>query len=151
MELRRRLRGIRPPPGPRSRLGVRGAALLEVVMAMTLLAVALVGIQAALLAAIHAGAAAANSKDLASLGGSHLEDAVAELREGRLPGALSCPVGELPVLLERTVSVSEEGRLARVEVRLIARSGAAGGALTLSNHVFSPTGFSGEADAQHCP
>jgi type II secretory pathway component PulJ len=128
-----------------------GATLVEVVVAMVLLAVGLLALQAMGMAALHSvGVAERNSRAVA-MASRYLEEALEQLRQDRLPAPFACTLASGDEIARVVVEVGDP-QLVEVRVQVTPETrGATPQPYTVSAYVFSPRGFSPATDSSACP
>jgi prepilin-type N-terminal cleavage/methylation domain-containing protein len=140
----------RPSP-VRLDVGSAGVTLVEVLVAMLILSVGLLALQALTAAAIRTAGRADRSTHASIVATSYMEDALAWLRAGRLPPALDCTLANGDAVA-RSARAVEDPRLAAVEVRVELRPPTAPHeTFTVRSHVYSPDGFAPSEGAAACP
>lgn len=128
-----------------------GFTLIEVLMAMLILAVGLLGLEALGIGAARSVALANRQSQYATLSADSLESALHQLRTGTVPSSfcISLPSGDR---LSRSVDLTDR-RVPRVTVRAIpdtANRAAPRQPFEISSSLFSPTPISGSASGQPC-
>jgi prepilin-type N-terminal cleavage/methylation domain-containing protein len=128
-----------------------GFALLEVLIAMIILAVGLMALQALSIAAVHRSAAAEQNTRAALIASRYLEEALEQLRREQLPASFACTL-ENGDQVSRSVATEGSSRLARVTVEVTpdARS-LPPYPYVIHAHAYSTQGFQLPAPVFTCP
>lgn len=132
-------------------LSVGGFSLIEVLVAMLVLATGLLAVQGLSAVAIRSSGLAERNSRAAATSTHHLEGALQRLRRGELPSSFACTLaGGDEVSL--SVAVMGDPRLAVVEVRvLIEPRGGPSQRFTVVSHAYSPDGFRAAGAPAPCP
>lgn len=132
------------PPG--------GFTLIEVLIALVILAVGLLGLQALGVIAVRSTALAERNTRAAALATEHLEDALERLRVDELPEQYTCTLaGGDRVAREVRVNPNND-HLVRVTVTVTPEPrGSTPRPLTLTAHAYSPEPFSHQPATAACP
>jgi prepilin-type N-terminal cleavage/methylation domain-containing protein len=126
-----------------------GFTLVEVLIALVLLAVGLLALQALSLVAVRSAALAEGNSRAAAVATRAVEHAVERLRSGELVGAATCT---LPGGDEVARSVSVEQGLARLEITVVPRPrGVALQPYSVVTHVYWPEPWHAPSGPTGCP
>jgi prepilin-type N-terminal cleavage/methylation domain-containing protein len=141
------------PAGARDRTGRSpgGFSLVEVLIAMLILAVGLLALQALTIASLRAGGQADQNTRAVASATRFLEGGMSELRQGRLPAPFDCTLANGDVVV-RTSEILDDPNLAVVQVQVTPETpGSPAVPHTLSTYVYSADGFSAPEAAFACP
>ncbi len=146
---RRRGGGVEPERGRSGSNG--GFTLVEVLVAMVILAIGLMGLQALGIGAARALALADRRSGYATLASDSLASALLQLRRGEVPSQFCVSGPRDGERVGRTVDFSDAS-LASVSVTVEADSDSASGAesFTIRSSLFLPSGLSGITQGGGC-
>lgn len=126
----------------------RGFTLIEVLIAMVLLAVGLLGLQSLGVSAVRSTALAERNSRSATTASQYLEEAIGEFRQGRVPAQLCRPLANGDSV-SRSINISNAQRPEiTVEITPV---GSPAISYSITAHAFSPTPVTTEPAGDACP